>query len=523
MTNDDPNMMLRMSGVFVLNQPTTNILFSSVFIAKPMVELYKLAPSLPWYALYYFLVLCLSFTTISHAIFKMFGKKRALLYILLIYFLFGPTFFTVWQFTMLAGISFISGFIAFQYYWLYCINKKIKANSFTLISGLAMLALSSLIRYQIFIGSMIISLPLTVYYVLHHKDFKHCLRLLIVTGGCIVLNQINIYVYNTENDNYYNYNVARATAAEFRPLDLLAIQNKNTILKSVNWTDTDVLGLNNCFFFDDDKFSYDKLQHFADVTPIKLNFSKFFEIIRWHASYYFYYFFQYSPFIFIPFFLVVSKKRSKAIFNINLLMFFWCYTVITVIAIIMKYPDFRAQYPLLVLTCLCCFFHTLIYFEDWAVNYGKRNLLAILFITDVLGLIYTTNKYSTDKLLIEKRWNNFLVNANSNRPIIGNAWTIPLETINPYISPLKLKKYNAFFLGCFQQSKQDKAYLKSFGAENIEDAVYKKHFPVTVLHSDSALFIGFLTYYAKRDLNIQVNFTPLYDDGNILLLRVASY
>ncbi|MEM7144557.1 MAG: hypothetical protein AAF591_05450 [Verrucomicrobiota bacterium] len=266
--NDDVVMMRIASGEMT-GEPDEHLVFINVIIGWLLKFCYEVVPGVNWYVLFLYSVQFISLVVLLFAGFV--GMPRGALRWL--YFsavlLFSSYYLLRFQFTTTAFMAAAAGWIWYLGIW--PVSKRHRV--FATIIGILLIAISAMVRHQIFFLSVILFMIPSATLFLTRRERR---RELVVRIGLIALIipllVVDAICYRSDVDwkDYREYTnlrgqIAKTTAIESLLRDYPRATGYEELLGGINWTLNDVILYDRWLFVDQDVYSKEKLQSVADA------------------------------------------------------------------------------------------------------------------------------------------------------------------------------------------------------------------------------------------------------------------
>ncbi len=277
-SNDD--VVMRMIAEGRLSEffgPNEKLIFISQLYGYILKFLYSHFPNIYWYDLIFFLLMfitCIIILRISYAMTQIFLQKIiASILIFLIFII----YFSTYQFTIIAGLTFCTAFSLIIYfsspYYKHQKNLPILAAiaGFVLISGL--------VRYQFFpifiLFALLCSAPLFFLY-LDRKRFllgmSACLLGIIFASAAFLWDRNN-YSKNDEWKYFWEFEKYRINFTDYDPLYITYPKEEvNEKLANIGWTPQEYMLLSHWIYANPEIYSLEKMKELSDAFPQTTNF-----------------------------------------------------------------------------------------------------------------------------------------------------------------------------------------------------------------------------------------------------------
>ena len=215
----DDNAMSEISGG-IRGKYSSYLVFINIIIGKVLCVLMTALPIIKWYVVFQYVVLFISFWSITYLLFKTYGKGWGSGISCVILTIFGYECCVAVQFTKTAGVAVIAGALLI-YYTL----KEQKQKIFVPV-GMCLMLVGSMIRFSIFGMVMLAFIPIYLYeFIIGRKDCwgtiifieKNTAIFLIVLIVATGLMRFNAMMYNQDPAwcEYSEYNILRAGLIDY--------------------------------------------------------------------------------------------------------------------------------------------------------------------------------------------------------------------------------------------------------------------------------------------------------------------
>ncbi|MFC5624616.1 hypothetical protein SAMN06265367_10352 [Algoriphagus winogradskyi] len=217
--NDDEIMMWLVSGAYT-GTPESYAVFIHPILSWTFSKLYTLAPAIPWYPLTWFLVIWLSFLGLILNLNLRRSRFNANIILLLFCLSLFLHFALFLQFTIVAGISGISGLLLL-------FRGNAKKNKSLSIFSFFLIGISILIRWESFV---LVFLGFGFFYFIFYSlsGILKSLRLFLFPSLLLVilLGSKIIWEQQSEYSDFIHYNKARAAVSDHPITNQLSLEGK---------------------------------------------------------------------------------------------------------------------------------------------------------------------------------------------------------------------------------------------------------------------------------------------------------
>lgn len=215
----DDNAMSEISGG-IRGEYSSYLVFINIIIGKVLCILMTVLPMIKWYVVFQYVVLFISFWSITYLLIKAFGNSRGIGIGCVILTIFGYECCVAVQFTKTAGVVVIAG-VLLIYYTL----KEQKQKIFVPV-GMCLMLVGSMIRFSIFGMVMLAFIPIYLYeFIIERQDRwetiifveKNAAIFLIVLIAATGLMRFDAMMYSKDPAwrEYKEYNVLRAGLIDY--------------------------------------------------------------------------------------------------------------------------------------------------------------------------------------------------------------------------------------------------------------------------------------------------------------------
>lgn len=337
-TNDDIGMMMLTAGPWEHSPPAATLCMSNIIIGVVLSSLYSLMPDFSWYTWYLIGTIYASHVAIFYSLLKL--RPQATTFLLwVVIFIFTMKYLLILQFTIACGFAATAGYLL-----LYARGNDRGAG----IAGVALLILSSIIRFKMFIVVTALHLVTVItIWMFSKKPFP-----ISATKPVVIAITIAIALYGADAA-YYKLDPAWATYSEHNSLRVhfvdyipgsMSGDQLRQALIAAGWSRNDYMMISEWFFMGD-TFSADKLKAFLDTLPtIKSNI----DFDKTVKSLWIIFSHQYSPYFLIAVLglALIAGARLNSFITLSL-------TALALVAIFsvfifaFKDPPTRVTWPLL--------------------------------------------------------------------------------------------------------------------------------------------------------------------------------
>lgn len=265
-TNDDFFFSAIAGGMFGVYSPY--VVFNNILYGRILAFLYQCCGQVNWVAVLYVVCIYISYILLSVVFFKKMGDVIGSVITLSFYFLTFSQFYTKLNFTRIAGIACIAGFL----FWCFCLEKNSRTYHVLSLAGCFMVVWGSMIRFQVFlmVSAFAVAPFIMAVFLIENKKIKLGeWKRYVVTGGVLALIIFGLrcyhqYVYTSDaNWAYYmDYNEVRSELLDYGMPNYEI--NKETY-EAIGFSPTDYEMFCNVAFADPEVFSLEKLQAIAGM------------------------------------------------------------------------------------------------------------------------------------------------------------------------------------------------------------------------------------------------------------------
>ncbi len=219
-TNDDIGISNMVNGAKGTYDP--HLVFSHYFFGLLLSALYRLAGSVPWYAVLQYTVLFCAFIAVTYVLIHRLGGSSGIWIALIVLTVFGYEGYVSLQFTKTAGIVSSAGMLV-----VFDGADRERVRYGELICGIVLACIGSMYRYNQFFAEALLMTGIGVCFllVLHRRErglrLRMFVRCILSFGALLVLvlglYRIDRYVYQSDPDwaQYQAYNRVRAKLYDF--------------------------------------------------------------------------------------------------------------------------------------------------------------------------------------------------------------------------------------------------------------------------------------------------------------------
>lgn len=274
--NDDVGIERIASGFF--GEPSSYLVFCNILIGKFLSTLYRIIPSIKWYALFMYGITFISFCVFSIICDKIIANSAlscVIKYPFII--IMGYEIYCMPQFTKTAGVSTMAGGCLLVYNVIIILlrkkNNNLKINYISILVAIAMLWVGSMIRIEAFIlviPFILVALSREIikkvsYDKVNKRNILEALAIFGITvfviGGTQILDR-NIYSNDEAWKYYQNWNGLRGKVVDFNTADYYEFEDK---YREIGMSENDYFMLKHWGFGDVDYYTNDRLQAVLDI------------------------------------------------------------------------------------------------------------------------------------------------------------------------------------------------------------------------------------------------------------------
>lgn len=285
-TNDDTAMTYIVSGAYSSFDPY--MVFSNVLIGKLFNNLFYLMPAIPWYGLIYYVITLSSFFLLTTTVLKYSENRKKIsegvFVVILLMIFFGIESYSNFNFTKLAGLLSINGFIVI----LLNINEVQSNSRLNIVLGGVMITLGSMIRFDSMLLAGSFAFLVYIYKIAaalknDRKEFKKIIiKSLIIFIPVLFLSFSLRSINRNYNNEFLKYNTARAKLVDYHIPDFEGNEEK---YMKIGMSANDVKMLKTWTFDDPDFFSTEKLNEISEIrTKVEYNKDSFKGTIKYMAT-----------------------------------------------------------------------------------------------------------------------------------------------------------------------------------------------------------------------------------------------
>ena len=260
-TNDDISMISIASG-YLGGAASPVLVFSNVILGFFLNFLYGMQTRLNWEILLFILINFLSawslillvFSALVKPVFKLIG----LMVILLCdaYFLIRINFTTIPAFASIAGLSLL----------LTAVLSHSPVKKLSLIGGISLLLVSSLIRFESVLLILLMIIPALIIF---HRSFQFRILALAFIASSVLVAGCNVFdrMYVNSNPAWQSYSLYNQARSSLQ--DTPRSANLWKTYDEVGWSENDFLLFKHWFFPDRKVYSIENLQYLVEHTPVE--------------------------------------------------------------------------------------------------------------------------------------------------------------------------------------------------------------------------------------------------------------
>ena len=503
-TNDDVLMSMIASGTGVNVSPDEHLVFTHVLIGLLLKQLYTNCPSIPWYALYLLSINYLAHVAVVYALLVWHYRRVVVVSYFLLFATVGVVLITKLQFTSTAVWATECGlFVALNG----LLSKpKNYGGSQTFATGLALMVLGSLVRFDSYLAALAISIvPLTVLVWQLDRKVDQGSRIWKSGLALIVVSQCAAFGLHSFHHAYYTQNPEWREFLAFNPYRVKFndycwtsyTEDSQFVFQKANWTKNDHSMITSYFYDDPDVFGRDKLQTIIEGFSWGTNAIRLKKIANWWKE------ILLNPLLW-PIWMTIAYPIQRArnprfVVGHFLLLTVWIDAVIFGL-MLLKNPPSRVYYPLFAFQSL--YLLILLRCEvtpkllEATESMAERPNFGSNFIrSDGFFLQGRLPQMSALIAILGISLGQLLVFRCSNEAVSGNrqlhadiaridpqqdelfiCWgdRFPYESILPLESPDAWRNLHLYCLGWLQQSPINDTVKKRFGIDRLAVSMVEK-------------------------------------------------
>ena len=302
------------------SDPNPYAIYINIFISYPVMMLYKIIPTINWYAIMLLFFQFISFLVIGNIILKSFNKKIGIkIYLLLCLTIYIPMLFCL-SYTSVSGILAIAGLVE-TVYLLSTTNSDLnfKDNTKKILLIVIFVITSFMLRFvMMLLYFVFLSIILLHYTLKRNKNVKKIIMFnFILLTILIVIYLLHCYIYSLDSDNsmFKQNNFYRSILQDFIQLHLNYDKNKD-IITSANLSKNDFILFSNFCNADENVFSTENLKEIVVKKIQKDNIFSLFNLdfstiaksigLSWLSNYF-------CIFVLITTLYIITLKNNKLI------------------------------------------------------------------------------------------------------------------------------------------------------------------------------------------------------------------
>jgi len=274
---DDVFMSMIAAGISMVSiqQPSADLVFIHPFYGWFISHLYMWEPEVPWYGIFFILIVGLSLVTLNYSILRL--RRQLNFSIVVICATIGTVLPSLWhlQFTIVAGLATMAGLILLLSFFM-CEPAIKKSFIVGILTSLCLLLIGAMIRFQSVLLVCVLFTPFAIIVFFkfarstQSNNFKkkYILKFLIV-GIIVGVSMIGLQAYkqryygnSPEWTKWFSLNKAKSEFLDYGRIKYNE-QTRN-IFDSMNWSKTD----------------YDMIMSWQYVDPVKFAPEKFIYVVN---------------------------------------------------------------------------------------------------------------------------------------------------------------------------------------------------------------------------------------------------
>ncbi|MEQ8156556.1 MAG: hypothetical protein ABRQ25_17030 [Clostridiaceae bacterium] len=500
-SNDDVVMMDMASGAGV-TAPGHFLVFINVIYGYGLQFLYSLFPGISWYGIVFIILLYIGWTSILFALLMMKNKVLSLIFYGAVFLVFGVGSLVLLQFTKVSFILGIGGMILFLKAYSGK-SENVRLYKVCFIISVILIFLSSLIRskvvYSVFAQSSLLIAYLVLRSIrvaeikekLHEKRIGKfagylyskldksvmvfCVSCIFVcfTGSAID----NIVVSNNESWNkYYQYNLVRGAIHDHPLIDISSEKGKE-VLANAGWSENDLNSFLKWNFFDEEKYSKEKLEYIRDNLVRKYSMKELKDKLKDKVKNLDVSIKFMSIIIIIYTLLLTNLKRILLIAGQASIMA----ALVIYLELISRAPD-RVVYPMILLLFLLSWMTIYEYGDSYEYSLYNRirksiklipsrnavSILCLMFLTAVTFRIGLTDLRILHKEIQDSRDKLYYLidSVTPEKHYLMQAYSFKPQSLDPLVYPEKFYKLQYFLAGWTTQSPFTNKVMEKYGVNN---------------------------------------------------------
>jgi hypothetical protein len=270
-TNDDVCMELLASGFGFLNKPDPHILFIHIWIGQILSALYQWKNNVPWYPIYLEIANFVAITVLGFCAAQRHRMLQALIITTLFFVASAIHAVVVLQFTFTAFLVALAGAALLLTACDTSTASKYQRVSCG-ISGIALLVLSSLIRYASFQLTCVLMIMLLCIREFKLSEWRLRLLLPMIFVGLVLLLGNRLFALNAEiygkDEGWSNFYAINSATAEFTNYGRVNyVEKRPDLLKTAGWSVNDVRMLSFWGYVDPKLYTTAKIKNICQQLP----------------------------------------------------------------------------------------------------------------------------------------------------------------------------------------------------------------------------------------------------------------
>jgi len=270
-TNDDPTMALVVSGTALSARPDEHMVFTSVLVGHALRRLYGTLPGVPWYGAYLLTAQLLAHTVIFSLVLVARGGPRAVLAFLVYFATVGLHFLVNLQFTTTAFLTAQAGALALLAFMGESHESTVPLRGPLAGAGVALLTLSSLIRFDSFRLALALSAPAAMLLIGGLRRERRLGRAMAVVLLAVAL-PASLRLFDRESyrrdarwADYLERSTLLPELTDYgrAPYDA----STRPLYASLGWSENDAILLRNWFVADEAVFDTGRIRALLAATP----------------------------------------------------------------------------------------------------------------------------------------------------------------------------------------------------------------------------------------------------------------
>lgn len=521
--NDDPTMDMMARGIGFAAAPSPFILFSNIWYGLLLSSLYTAWPALPWFRLLSLALQWIAGAALSFAVLRR-GVSSVAVALLAAYFLvFDVTFYIHPSFTITSVLA-AAGAVAL---WLSALLERERPHPGWAVAVVLLLLWAGLVRRDSLLLVLLMGLPVVLVAAIRRSAARCAIAVGPLLIAALIAQGLTLYdrhVYRVTPgwDEFHESHEMISAFVDFQ--QAAYTPQTREVFAGVGWSPVDFAMVRNWFFYDEERFSLDKMRTVLEAFPRKS--SKGWRLDSADLD-----LFRNDPYrnamvatmivavLFIPW---RGRRPAVAVAAACMLLAVGGYLLL----VMHRFPP-RVYQPM-----FACFAAFLMVLADGGAGWrwprrvscwvGAAGLIVVAGMVPSVVATWAGRAEVGRRLSDGLRQGLIDLAPSADRLYVVWGASLPFELIPPLSSMDELREMKIFFLASGTRSRYNAARLEEFGIEDIHRAIYTRDDVLVI--SNGAYNEVFVAYVAEH-YGERIEFVPVarYAEGDWHLFTVYRF